>query len=879
MKRNIIIILIAIFSVAAIAGTLFYFLGNGDAVCEHIDGNKDGKCDECGEKLELDLEIGDVVCSHVDKNGDKKCDKCKKAIFGNSTTCIHVDSDKNNLCDKCGLGVMLDNNSTVCVHRDATDDGRCDMCNAPYSDGNEALPPSCVHRDANDNNLCDNCGIAFEDGAEQNGSITITLSGPLTGFAAVYGNSVKEGAEKAIDEINALGGIDGIRLELKVYDDKHNSADIASIYQLMINDGMQISLGCVTSFCCGEFAELSKDSVFFLAPTASGDEIVKYSNGYQMCVSDSRQGKVVAEYINENFTNEKIGILYRADDHYSSSLHDTFVSALDSRFMSEMTQVPFSGDVFDFTVFAERLKNCDVIFIPLYFTDASDFMRQAVGKLSSNALYIGTDGIDGIESVYGFDINAIPQKIVCTMPSLEGTDFEDCFAARGYDSVYAIYCALMEAKESGVEISAEMSALEFLAVLKAVFDGDFVIDEMVTGKNVIWDESGYVEKDIDFKVIKDFNAVASDAEFKLGVILLHDRASSYDLNFINAVERTKSNLGLADEQVIYMTNIPEDITCFDTALDLADMGCDIVFANSFGHETYILQAAKERTDVQFCHAGGVLAHTENLPNFHNAYAAIHEGRYLTGVAAGLKLNQMINDGVIASDEAKIGFVGAFPYAEIISSYTAFFLGAKSVCPTVTMQVEYVNSYYYEDGEKAAAEKLILENGCVIISQYSDSLGAPTACEVLNVPNVSYNVNTEEDCPNTAIISSSINWTPYFEYICSAVMNGDEIAIDWAGNLATGSVEVSEVNNAVAASGTEEFIEEVRAKLVSGQIQVFDTANFTVNGLRVTEYLADVDFDEYYTPDTDIVNANGIIEESLYRSAPYFDLIIDGISVN
>ncbi len=368
-------------------------------------------------------------------------------------------------------------------------------------------------------------------------------------------------------------------------------------------------------------------------------------------------------------------------------------------------------------------------------------------------------------------------------------------------------------------------------------------------------------------------------DFKLGVILLHDEASTYDLNFIQAVEKAAEALGLTDEQVIMKKNIPEGNECYEAAADLVDLGCDIIFADSFGHEDYMIKAAKEFTDVEFCHATGTKAHTEGLANYHNAFASIYEGRYLAGVAAGLKLNEMIEAGTITAEEAKMGYVGAFTYAEVMSGYTSFYLGAKSVCPSVTMEVQFTGSWYDENEEKNAAIAL-MNNNCVLISQHADSMGAPTACEERNVPNVSYNGSTVEACPNTFIVSSKIDWTPYFKLICEAVQNGEAIPADWTGTIETGSVVLTDVNTQAAAAGTVEKIEEVKANLLSGEVKVFDTATegfITVEGAPLTTYLADVDTDEAFAGDTEVV-FDGYFHESEFRSAPYFNVNIDGITL-
>jgi basic membrane protein A len=368
-------------------------------------------------------------------------------------------------------------------------------------------------------------------------------------------------------------------------------------------------------------------------------------------------------------------------------------------------------------------------------------------------------------------------------------------------------------------------------------------------------------------------------DVKLGVILLHDEDSTYDLNFINGVNEAKELLGLSDEQVIVKRNIPESNECYEAALDLADEGCNIIFADSFGHESFMLQAAKELPDVEFCHATGTMAHTEGLANFHNAFAAIYEGRYLAGIAAGMKLNEIKEAGNLKGEKPLMGYVGAFTYAEVVSGYTSFYLGAKSVCPDVEMKVQFTGSWYDEKEEKAAAEALIAL-GCDLISQHADSMGAPTACENAGIPDVSYNGSTIASCPNTFIVSSRINWAPYFEYIVNQKAAGEAIDTDWTGTIATGSVVLTDVNTAVAAAGTVEAIEAAKAEFEAGTRKVFDTATegfITKDGAALTSYLADVDTDEAFTPDTEVV-ADGYFHESEFRSAPYFDVQIDGIEL-
>ena len=242
----------------------------------------------------------------------------------------------------------------------------------------------------------------------------------------------------------------------------------------------------------------------------------------------------------------------------------------------------------------------------------------------------------------------------------------------------------------------------------------------------------------------------------------------------------------------------------------------------------------------------------------------------------MKLNEMIENGEITEAEAVMGYVGAFPYAEVVSGYTSFYLGAKSVCPSVTMKVRYTSSWYDYDKEKAAAEALVNTDNCVLISQHADSYGAPEACESLGVPNVAYNGSTASKCPETYLVASKIDWTPYYVEMIQAKMDGEEVsAKDYTGTLNTGSVKLDTLGKNVA-EGTQEALDAAMAGLKNGTIHVFDTNNFTVNGEKLTSYLADVDDFGDYAPETEVIK-DGYFHESEYRSAPYFDLRIDGIT--
>ncbi len=360
---------------------------------------------------------------------------------------------------------------------------------------------------------------------------------------------------------------------------------------------------------------------------------------------------------------------------------------------------------------------------------------------------------------------------------------------------------------------------------------------------------------------------------KAGLITLHDENSGYDKNFIDAFVAACEYTGV---EYIIKSNIPESSECYDAACELADDGCNVIFSDSYGHQPYMLQAAQEFPEVQFTSFTGDTANLDGVENFHNAFATIYEGRFLAGVAAGMKLNEMIEAGEFTADEAKMGYVGAMPYAEVKSGYTSFYLGAKSVCPTVTMDVVFTGSWYDETLEKEGAEALI-KGGAKLISQHADSMGAPNACEAAGVPNVSYNGSTQTACPNTFIVSSRINWTPYYIYAITSLQVGSNYLTDWCGSLSTESVLLTEVNENVAAAGTAAAIEEMTAKLIAGEVKVFDTATFTVGGEPVANCFA-IDTDGDWVADTSEAVYDGAFNESVFRSAPYFALDIDGITI-
>lgn len=362
-------------------------------------------------------------------------------------------------------------------------------------------------------------------------------------------------------------------------------------------------------------------------------------------------------------------------------------------------------------------------------------------------------------------------------------------------------------------------------------------------------------------------------DIKVGVIYIGDENEGYTAAHMAGVDDMMKELGLSEDQVIEKTLIPEDESCYDAAVDLADQGCNIIFGTSFGHESYLLQAAAEYPDIQFCHATGYQAASSGLANMHNYFDSIYEARYVSGVVAGMKLNAMIADGTITEDGAKIGYVGAFPYAEVVSGYTAFFLGARSVCPSATMEVQYTNSWADMSGEAEVASQLIAD-GCVLIGQHADTTGAPSTCETEGVPCVGYNVDMTSVAPNTALTSATNNWGVYYTYAVKCAMDGTEIDKDWCQGFAEGAVDITPLNDATVAEGTAEKVEEVEAAIKDGSLHVFDISTFTVDGVSLEDKIAEGGED--YAKFADYVS-DGYFHESELISAPAFEIRIDGIT--
>ena len=368
------------------------------------------------------------------------------------------------------------------------------------------------------------CNSADNGYTANNTEYVIGVSGPLTGGAAMYGIAVKNAAQIAVDEINAAGGLNGIKFKLVATDDMHDATKVSTNYSSMLEGGMQLSLGTVTTAPGLEFKNLSADdNVFFLTPSASGDDIPTNPNGYQMCFADGNQGKVAAEFVNANFSGQTIGVFYKSDEAYSKGIFDQFKSNLDSSVT--IVETSFSdANATDFGVQIDTLKDCSFIFMPTYYTPASIFMKQAKDIINASAVYYGCDGFDGIDNIEGFDISTIPQKVTMlshfNSKATDGTaktfidkyvdkygsETLNQFGASAYDCVYALYGAMKAAIDSGKEIPVTISASDLCDILKEQFVGGYTLENAVTGDKITWEKNGYVNKSAIQYVIKDYNS-------------------------------------------------------------------------------------------------------------------------------------------------------------------------------------------------------------------------------------------------------------------------------------------------------------------------------------------------------------------------------------
>ena len=268
----------------------------------------------------------------------------------------------------------------------------------------------------------------------------------------------------------------------------------------------------------------------------------------------------------------------------------------------------------------------------------------------------------------------------------------------------------------------------------------------------------------------DGGETKADSDFKVGVVLVGDENEGYTFAHMEGIKEAAKELGLSDDQIIWKYNIPEDEQCKDACDDLVGQGCSVIFTNSYGHQSYTQQAAEEYPDVQFVAMTGDTAKASGLENFSNAFTRVYESRYVSGVVAGLKVKELLDadkipaEGFDADGNVKIGYVGAYPYAEVVSGYTAFYLGIKSVVSNVVMDVQYTNSWF----------DMVAE----------DSTGAPSAVEAALKDgkvaySVGYNVDMLSVAPTAALTSATNNWAVYYKYAIGTAKDGGKIETNWA----------------------------------------------------------------------------------------------------
>ncbi len=384
---------------------------------------------------------------------------------------------------------------------------------------------------------------------------------------------------------------------------------------------------------------------------------------------------------------------------------------------------------------------------------------------------------------------------------------------------------------------------------------------------------------------RDLEPIAP-ADLKIGMVCIGDDNSGYDVAHLTGLRSACETLGVPAENIIYKYNTPETEMAYDACVDCAEQGCQVIFTDSYGHQEHTLRAAQEYPDVTFFAMTGDQGLLEGLPNLKNAFNHTFESRYVSGVVAGMKLAEMIANGELTDanyDEdgnAKIGYVGAYPYAEVVSGYTAFYLGVRSIVENVVMDVQYTNSWFDQTGEGSAADAL-MSRGCCIISQHADSTGAPSAVQAAheagsNVYCVGYNIDMRSVAPDAALTSAANDWSVYYTFALQSLINGEDVNVDWSAGYAEGANKIFPLNEDIVAEGTAEKVAEVEAAIADGSLQVFDCSTFTVGGEHPTSFLA-IDLDGDFNGDVGEAIVDGVFQESTLRSAPYFSLRIDGIT--
>ena len=385
-------------------------------------------------------------------------------------------------------------------------------------------------------------------------------------------------------------------------------------------------------------------------------------------------------------------------------------------------------------------------------------------------------------------------------------------------------------------------------------------------------------------------AAEETAAIKIGVILVGDENEGYTFAHIEGIREALANLNIPNdaEHVIWKYVIGEDATCYDTAVDLAEQGCGIIFSNSYGHQSFMVQAAEEYPDIVFVPCTGDTAAVCGLANVVNMFPQTYQSRYVSGVVAGLKLKELMDAGTVT--DPYIGYVGAYPYAEVVSGYTAFFLGIRSIVPEAHMDVMYTASWFDLNKENETA-KALMAKGCVIIGQHADSTGAPTAVQAALENgevhySVGYNVDMLSVAPKAALTSAQNNWSVLYTNVLKDFMSGNGVQHDYTAGYEANGVMISKLGES-CAPGTAEKVEEVIAAIKDGSLHVFDTSTFTIGGQKAEDNEANTYFDfstmnsDYtavqYVGENIQVITDGYFHESLYRSAPYFGLRIDGIT--
>ena len=377
------------------------------------------------------------------------------------------------------------------------------------------------------------------------------------------------------------------------------------------------------------------------------------------------------------------------------------------------------------------------------------------------------------------------------------------------------------------------------------------------------------------KNIQQFN---TESNLKI-VLLLSENLSTRDVeNHRSAVIKLSETFKIDSSKILIKEKVSEN-ECFNIVKKTINDGYNLIFAVGKDLEDYIVQSATEHPKVQYCIADSKQAITSGMDNLHSYSLNDAESRYLVGVVAGMKLKDLIDNGEIKEEQAIIGYVASFENSENVSAYTAFYLGAKSVVPSVDMKVKFTESEYDEDLEKKTANALIA-NGCVLLAQQSNTNSIAENCEQYGVYYVGCLQSSADIAPNFAVVSTDEDWSSCYAQIVDSIIKDEDLPSGWYSSIDTSAVGVTEIKKNAFASinkydETKALVAETQEKLKSKTLHIFDTANWKVNGETITSTLTDELKADY--GGKEYIDKGRFMEYEL-TTLPKFAFKIDGIEI-